>query len=87
VLFITNEIIKQVFPISVNLDDPRFYRYLEEMRALFEKMDLYKKEGGLVNKVKTSILGARAGLVFLKLYFIPVQDNTLPANVRMAPTW
>jgi magnesium-protoporphyrin IX monomethyl ester (oxidative) cyclase len=87
VLFITNEIIKQVFPISVNLDDPRFYQYLEEMRALFEKMDAYKKEGGLINKVKSAILGARAGLVFVKLYFIPVQDNTLPANVRMVPTW
>jgi magnesium-protoporphyrin IX monomethyl ester (oxidative) cyclase len=71
----------------VNLDDPRFYQYLEEMRVLFEKMDVYKKEGGLINKVKSSFLGARAGIVFLKLYFIPVQDNTLPAEVRMVPSW
>jgi magnesium-protoporphyrin IX monomethyl ester (oxidative) cyclase len=34
-----------------------------------------------------AILGARAGLVFVKLYFIPVQDNALPANVRMVPNW
>jgi magnesium-protoporphyrin IX monomethyl ester (oxidative) cyclase len=57
------------------------------MRALFEKMDAYKKEGGLINKVKSAVLSARAGLVFVKLYFIPVQDNSLPANVRMVPTW
>ena len=50
-------------------------------------MDIYKKEGGLINKVKSAVLSARAGLVFLKLYLIPVQDNTLPANVRMVPTW
>ena len=71
----------------MNLDDPRFYRYLEEMKTLFEKIDAYKKEGGLINKVKTAILGARAGVVFLKLYLIPVQDNALPTNVRIVPNW
>jgi len=37
--------------------------------------------------VKTAVLGVRAGIVFLKLYFMPVHDNALPADVRMVPSW
>jgi len=42
VLHITNEITKQVFPITLNLDDPRFYECMNQMLALFQKMDVYK---------------------------------------------
>ena len=54
---------------------------------VFEKMDVCKKEGGVINKLKTAVLGARAGIIFLKLYYMPVQDNALPADVRMVPSW
>jgi magnesium-protoporphyrin IX monomethyl ester (oxidative) cyclase len=87
VLRITNEITKQVFPVMLNLDDPRFYIYLEQMLALFQKMDVYKKNGGLLAKLMVPLLGVRVGLVFVKTYFLPVISNELPADVRMAPSW
>ncbi|NDC21077.1 MAG: DUF3623 family protein [Burkholderiaceae bacterium] len=72
VLRITNEITKQVFPITLNLDDPRFYECMNQMLALFQKMDVYKARGGLLAKVMVPLLGVRAGLVFARAYFLPV---------------
>jgi magnesium-protoporphyrin IX monomethyl ester (oxidative) cyclase len=37
--------------------------------------------------MQRAVLGARAGLVFLKLYLLPTQPNALPEEVRLAPTW
>jgi magnesium-protoporphyrin IX monomethyl ester (oxidative) cyclase len=87
VLRITNEITKQVFPISLNLDDPRFYECMNQMLGLFQKMDEYKARGGLLAKVMVPLLGVRAGLVFVKAYFLPVHNHELPRNVRLVPSW
>jgi magnesium-protoporphyrin IX monomethyl ester (oxidative) cyclase len=87
VLRITNEITKQVFPITLNLDDPRFYECMNQMLALFQKMDVYKARGGLLAKVMVPLLGVRAGLVFARAYFLPVHNHELPRNVRLVPSW
>jgi magnesium-protoporphyrin IX monomethyl ester (oxidative) cyclase len=87
VLRITNEITKQVFPVTLNLDDPRFYECMNQMLALFQKMDEYKAKGGLLAKMMVPILGVRAGLVFVRAYFLPVHNHELPRNVRLVPSW
>jgi magnesium-protoporphyrin IX monomethyl ester (oxidative) cyclase len=87
VLHITNEITKQVFPITLNLDDPRFYECMNQMLALFQKMDVYKAKGGLVAKMMVPIMGIRVGLVFARAFFLPVRNHELPRNVRLAPSW
>jgi magnesium-protoporphyrin IX monomethyl ester (oxidative) cyclase len=87
VLWITNEITKQVFPITLNLDDPRFYECMNRMLALFQKMDVYKAKGGFLAKVMVPLLGVRAGLVFARAYFLPVHNHELPRNVRLVPSW
>ncbi len=87
VLQITNEITKQVFPVTLNLDDPRFYQGLERMLALFTRMEAVKKQSSWFKKIHVAWLSAQVGIEFIRVYFLPVNDNTLPSSVRMVPTW
>jgi magnesium-protoporphyrin IX monomethyl ester (oxidative) cyclase len=84
---ITNEITKQVFPLTLDLDNPRFIAGLEQLRQLSLAADAARARGGVVGAMQRAVLGARAGLVFLKLYLLPTQPNALPEEVRLAPTW
>jgi len=87
VLQITNEITKQVFPVTLNLDDPRFYKGLARMLVLFTRMEAVKKQSSWFKKIHVAWLGTQVGIEFIRVYFLPVNDNTLPSSVRMVPTW
>jgi magnesium-protoporphyrin IX monomethyl ester (oxidative) cyclase len=79
VLAVTSEITKQVFPITLNLDDPRFYAGLQKLVALNDRIEKAKARGLLGWPARIG-LGLQCGLVFARLY-------ALPENVRLAPTW
>ncbi|MEO8280044.1 MAG: magnesium-protoporphyrin IX monomethyl ester (oxidative) cyclase, partial [Ideonella sp.] len=84
---ITSEITKQVFPLTLNLDDPRFHAGLETLRKISLASESAKAKGGFVNRLKRLGLGASAGLAFARLYFLPARRNELPHEIRLAPTW
>jgi magnesium-protoporphyrin IX monomethyl ester (oxidative) cyclase len=84
---VTNEISKQVFPFTLPVDDPRFRAGLERLRRIGEARDAARARGGLLAGLKRAVLGAAGGLVFARLYLLPVQPNALPEDVRLAPTW
>jgi magnesium-protoporphyrin IX monomethyl ester (oxidative) cyclase len=84
---ITSEITKQVFPLTLNLDDPRFHRGLETLRRISVATEAAKARGGLVGGVRRIGLTIAAGLAFTRLYCLPARPNALPADVRLAPTW
>jgi magnesium-protoporphyrin IX monomethyl ester (oxidative) cyclase len=84
---ITSEITKQVFPLTLNLDDPRFHAGLENLRLISIATEAAKAQGGVSGALKRVVLTARAGVAFTRLYFLPTHANTLPPNPRMAPTW
>jgi magnesium-protoporphyrin IX monomethyl ester (oxidative) cyclase len=84
---ITTSISKQVFPISLRLDDPRFRAGLETLRRIAIAMEAAKRRGGIVSAAKRAVLAAGAALVFARLYLLPVEHHDLPAQVRLAPTW
>jgi magnesium-protoporphyrin IX monomethyl ester (oxidative) cyclase len=46
-----------------------------------------KERGGLLGLWGQATAGISAGLTFVRLYFLPVKENTLPAQVRMVPAW
>ena len=83
---LTSEISKQVFPIEIDLDNPRFLKGLERLRVLSGKMDEAKTQG-LWGKVKLAGLAAQAGLAFAGLYFLPTKKNVLPGDIRLNPIW
>jgi magnesium-protoporphyrin IX monomethyl ester (oxidative) cyclase len=84
---ITSEITKQVFPLTLNLDDPRFAAGLEKLRLISVATEAARARGGLVGGVKRLGLTLAAGLTFARLYCLPAQRNPLPQNARLAPTW
>jgi magnesium-protoporphyrin IX monomethyl ester (oxidative) cyclase len=84
---ITTEISKQVFPLSLDLDNPKFRRGLERLRRISARSAAAKSRGGAVGALQRIALGAAAALTFLRLYCLPVQRHDLPSLVRMAPAW
>jgi len=84
---ITSEITKQVFPLTLNLDDPRLHAGLERLRKISVATEAAKAQGGIVGGVKRLVLGLSAGLAFARLYCLPAKRNKLPQDVRLAPTW
>jgi magnesium-protoporphyrin IX monomethyl ester (oxidative) cyclase len=84
---ITTDISKQVFPISLDIDDPRFRAGLERLRLISVGMARAKAQGGLVGALKRLGLGVSAAATFVRLYLLPVQRHPLPDQVRMAAAW
>jgi magnesium-protoporphyrin IX monomethyl ester (oxidative) cyclase len=84
---ITSEITKQVFPLTLNTDDPRFRAGLERLRLTSNAIDAARAQGGLIGGIKRIALSAVAGATFVRLYCLPVQSNALPVNVRVVPAW
>jgi magnesium-protoporphyrin IX monomethyl ester (oxidative) cyclase len=87
VLKITTEISKQVFPLSLDLEDPRFTRGLERLRRIADATTAAKARGGLVGGLKRLGLASAAALTFGRLYLLPVKHHDLPEQVCMAPAW
>ena len=84
---ITSTIARQVFPIEIDIDHPRWLPNLRRMRDAFTEMDAAKKRGGVGGWFGAKVSAAKAGLAFVTLYLIPVKRSTPPANVRLEPTY
>jgi magnesium-protoporphyrin IX monomethyl ester (oxidative) cyclase len=84
---ITNEISKQVFPVSLDIDHPAFRAGMERLFALSQRMDAAKAQGGVVGKLKQGALAVAGFAAFTRMYLLPVQRHALPQQVRMAPAW
>jgi magnesium-protoporphyrin IX monomethyl ester (oxidative) cyclase len=84
---ITSEISRQVFPLELDLDNPRFAAGLERLRRLMVSMDSAKARGGVLAKLKVAGIALAVGATFVRLYFLPVKRNVLPEQVCMRPVW
>lgn len=84
---ITSEISKQVFPLTIDLDDPRFLKGLDRLLAVARKSEEAQAKGGLMGKLMKLSCTIEAAFGFARLYFLPSQSNKLPADIRLAPVW
>ena len=87
VLHITSDITKQIFPLQLNLDDPRFWAGLDRLVTINRKTAEAKAKGGVINWIRRGALGVAGALVFARLYTLPAIHQEVPDNVRLAPTW
>jgi len=84
---ITSEISRQVFPLTLALDDPRFRVGLDRLVRIGAATDAAKARGGIAGGVKRAGLALAAAATILRLYVLPARPNALPADMRLAPTW
>jgi magnesium-protoporphyrin IX monomethyl ester (oxidative) cyclase len=84
---ITSDISRQVFPLTVNLEDPRFRACLDRLLAITKASERAKARGGLLGKLERIKLTGKAVATFIRLYLLPTKSNTLPNDFRLAPTW
>jgi magnesium-protoporphyrin IX monomethyl ester (oxidative) cyclase len=84
---ITTEISKQVFPISLDTDNPAFRAGLTRLFELQTRVDAAKRRGGFLGRLQQLWCGGAALLTFGRLYCMPVHRHELPDNVRVAPAW
>jgi magnesium-protoporphyrin IX monomethyl ester (oxidative) cyclase len=84
---ICSEISKQVFPISLDIDNPAFRAGMDRLFVIQTHMDAAKKRGGIVGKLKQGVWALAGAATFARLYMLPVHRHALPAQVRVAPAW
>lgn len=87
VLGITSEITKQIFPFTLDIDNPKFRAGLDRLVRVNEAVARAKQQGGLIGAIKRAGLGIAAAASFVRLYTIPVVSHEMPKSVRMAPIW
>ena len=87
VFHITSEISRQVFPLTLDLDNPRFRAGLERLRRISEGIAEAGETGGLLGGIKKIGLGLAAAVTFAQLYCLPAKSNALPQNSRLQPAW
>ncbi len=83
----TSEIARQVFPVELDIDHPRWMPNLKRMERAFRKMEAAEKQTGLARMLGKLTSGAQAGWAFVSLYTIPVKKNTPPESVRLEPAY
>ena len=84
---ITNDITRQVFPISLDIDHPAFREGLATLFKVQTEMNKAKSRGGLIGNLQRARWAITGAATFVRLYFLPVQRHELPAQVRMVPAW
>jgi magnesium-protoporphyrin IX monomethyl ester (oxidative) cyclase len=77
----------QTFPLTLDIDHPKFKPGLDRLVVIANAKALAKQQGGLWGHMKAAWLSLDAGLTFAKLYSLPSKAHELPAEIRMAPVW
>jgi magnesium-protoporphyrin IX monomethyl ester (oxidative) cyclase len=87
VLKITSEISKQVFPIEIDLQNPRWKRGTYKLRIALGKLELAKRKGGISGFLGIVSYGTSALFAFVGLYTIPVKKNVVPDSPCLQPIY
>ena len=83
----TSEISRQTFPITLDLDNPKFKASLDRLLGLSQAIDAASKQGGIGSTLKKAGLTGLAVLAFARLYMLPAKPHQMPALVRLSPVW
>ncbi len=84
---ITAEISRQVFPLTLDIDNPKFRAGLERLRRISNRMDAARAKGGIGGLIRRAGLTVAAGAVLGGLFLRPARHAELPAVIRLAPAW
>lgn len=83
----TSELSKQIFPITLDIDHPRWQPTLEKLHRANVKIAEAKERGGIGGKLSRLSGSLSAGKAFLSLFTIPVKKHRVAASVRLEPCY
>ncbi len=84
---LTTEISRQVFPVELDLENPKFRMLLDKLRVTADKMEASRSKGGLLGRIRRGGLALSCATLFARLYFVGTRKNSLPVNTRLEPVW
>jgi len=84
---LTSEIARQVFPVELDIENPKFLKGLEKLRIINEKLGEVEGKTGIGARLRRLSLGASAVATFARLYLLKARDNPLPQQIRLEPIW
>ena len=84
---LTSEISRQVFPLVLDLDDPRLMQGFRALKDINDKAMAAEERGGVGGWLGKKWHTARAAFTFARLYFVPSVSNAIPATSRLEPVW
>ena len=84
---ITSEITRQVFPFTLDIDNPRFAAGLEMLSETMRRFETAQAQGGLLNRLRMAGCVLKGFVTFAGLYLLPTVPNELPSQVRLTPAW
>jgi len=83
----TSEISKQVFPMTLDIDHPRWRPNLDRMEAASRQIAAAKARGGVMGALSRLGGMAKATYAFAAIYTIPAHKNEVPDNPRLEPSY
>jgi magnesium-protoporphyrin IX monomethyl ester (oxidative) cyclase len=83
----TSDISRQVFPLMLDIDHPRWIKNLDRMEAANATIAKGRKAGGIGGWLTRMGGSARAAMAFGALLTIPSISNTVPDNPRLEPAY
>jgi magnesium-protoporphyrin IX monomethyl ester (oxidative) cyclase len=83
----TTHIARQVFPLALDVDNPRFRERLDRMAENTRAMHASAGDAGLGAKLRRARLALGNAAAFAGLFFMRTLPNTPPADVRMEPMY
>jgi magnesium-protoporphyrin IX monomethyl ester (oxidative) cyclase len=87
VLRMTTEISRQVFPIEIDHDNPKWFAGLKRTKKAMLFLAEVKKSKGFVGFFKRLYGTAWLGISFVRLYIIPAKKNKVPTSSRLQPSY
>jgi magnesium-protoporphyrin IX monomethyl ester (oxidative) cyclase len=80
----TSEISRQVFPMTLDIDHPRWIKNLRRLQRANVDLAEARKNGQLLRRLGAS---TRAALAFVGLLTIPAIPNEVPVSTRLEPAY
>jgi magnesium-protoporphyrin IX monomethyl ester (oxidative) cyclase len=84
---ITEEICRQVFPVTLDVDGPGFMEDMDRLWQISEKMSDARRQGGISGRLRRMGLSLSAATTFAKLFFRRPRKHPLPSEIRLSPVW
>ncbi|RTL63627.1 MAG: magnesium-protoporphyrin IX monomethyl ester (oxidative) cyclase [Hyphomicrobiales bacterium] len=82
-----SKITEQVFPLTIDIDNPAFLANLERLREVSEASAEARAKGGIGGLARRLGLAVSGASAFVRLLMMPAKPNAIPQNVRIAAAW